>query len=107
VLKHGSLRDPISLLSSLALSFFYFCLSSILICKNFRDPFQAFFALYFSLVVQFSKIICQRAIGVPTFLLYHIGSALSIPFSKLFSSFFKSFSPSARPIPYPPSPLPR
>ena len=50
VLKHGSCRDPI-LLSSLALSFFYFCLSSILICKNFRDPFQAFLSLCTSLLL--------------------------------------------------------
>ena len=49
------------------------------------------FALYFSLVVQFSKIISVSRSRVPTFLLYHISSALSIPFLKSFLGFFKKF----------------
>ena len=50
------------------------------------------FALYFSLVVQFSKIISVSRSRVPTFLLYHISSALSIPFLKSFRDFLRFFA---------------
>ena len=88
VLKHRLLCDPI-LLSSLALSFFYFCLSSILICKNFRDPFQAFLALYFSLVVQFSRIICHRFCGDLSII--PLSFRFVNTFCKSFFNFFQSF----------------
>ena len=79
-------RDLIFLLSSLALSFFYFLLSSILICKNFRDPFQAFLALYFSLVVQFSMISFCLAFARPC---YYTTSPRLCQY--LFQNFFKKF----------------
>ena len=95
VLKHRLLCDPIFLLSSLALSFFYFCLSSILICKNFRDPFQAsYIALYFSLVVQFSRIISlpflRQLDYYTTF--FPVCQYLFQKFFDFFQSFFRSGS---------------
>ena len=90
VSKHGFCRDLIFLLSSLALSFFYFLLSSILILEFPRSVSSFFLALYFSLVVQFSRIISAPAFAAAR-LLYHFLFPLSIPFAKVFSTFLKFF----------------
>ena len=86
VLKHP--EGWFNLLSSLALSFFYFCLSSILICKNFRDPFQAVRFVLLSCCSIFKDHSSTR-FRASTFLLYHFVPRLSSLFSKLFSTFFK------------------
>ena len=101
VSKHGFCRDLIFLLSSLALSFFYFLLSSILICKNFRDPFQAFIALYFSLVVQFSKIILGQLAFARRPSYYTTSFSACQYLFKTFSSFLKFFDPSSSNVVFP------
>ena len=92
----GLPHDPI-LLPSLALSFFYFCLSSILL-KNFRVPLHISMLCTSLLLFNFQR---SSRLEVPfspqprfraTLLLYHFRSGLSTPFSKLFSKSFKSFS---------------
>ena len=91
VLKHSSHCDPISLLSSLALSFFYFCLSSILILRISEIRFKLF-ALYFSLVVQFSRIIRPRSRG-DSAIIPHPFPFVNTFFKTflLFSRFFRGF----------------
>ncbi len=87
-----SLAGWSNLLSSLALSFFYFCLSSILIQRIVRDPFRTYlYALYFSLVVQFSKISAASArdlviISLPALLVNTFLKSFFNFFQKVFSS---------------------
>ena len=103
VLKHESPRDPISLLSSLALSFFYFCLSSILICKNFRDPFQAFSLCTSLLLFNFQRSFA----GAPFARRPSYYTTSTSPCQYLFQNFFRffeSFFVSARPIRFSRSP---
>ena len=92
VLKHQGLPRWSNLLSSLALSFFYFCLSSILILRISEIRFKLLFALYFSLVVQFSRIISPPLLRqleyYTTFL--RLCQYLSQKFFHLFSGFFKA-----------------
>ena len=71
-------------------SLFYFLLSSILF-QNFRVPLRTYYMLVLSsLLFNF-----QWPFPLPRFgrawLLYHFNSPLSIPFSKVFSTFFKAF----------------
>ena len=94
VLKLRYLWDPIFLLSSLALSFFYFCwvvFSSVRIFE-IRFAHTFFSALYFSLVVQFSKIIFASRLATA-----FCGDLVIIPLSLrfvkyFFKTFFKFFS---------------
>ena len=74
----------------LLLASFTFCLSSILIQRIVEIRIRTYlYALYFSLVVQFSRIIASlRFQRRATLLLYHFYSRLSIPFLKLFSKSF-------------------
>ena len=59
-------------------------------CTNFALYFLNVFT--FALAVQFSMINLSRTpFGVTAYILYHILSRLSIPFSKVFSLFFKVF----------------
>ena len=90
VLKHRSLCDPISLLSSLALSFFYFLLSSILICKNFRDPFQAFRFVLLSCCSIFKDHFGQPLSRADLSIIPHLIRFVNT-FFKSFSGFFKVF----------------
>jgi len=79
-----------SLLSSSALSFFYFCLSSILVLEFPRSVSSC--SLCTSLLLfnfQRSSLPFGSAHALAsTFLLYHFLPRLSIPFSKLFSKSF-------------------
>ena len=93
VLKHNLSAVVQSLLSSSALSFFYFCLSSILFVRISEIRFKLF-ALYFSLVVQFSRIICRRS--CVDLSIIPLSFSLVNTFSKSFSTFFKVFSSSRK-----------
>ena len=85
------IRDPIFLLSSFALSIFYFCLSSILV-RIVRDPFAHTFICFVLLsCCSIFKDHLASAIAA-TFKVYHIPHRLSIPFLKLFSSFSSFFA---------------
>ena len=86
-----SLVDLI-LLSSLALSFFYFCFWVVF---SFKELFEIRFAHTYMLCTSLLLFNFQRSVRLSaqprfraTLLLYHFQSDLSIPFSKLFSSFF-------------------
>ena len=99
VLKHNLSAVIQSLLSSSALSFFYFCLSSILFVRISEIRFKLF-ALYFSLVVQFSRIICRRSCVdlsiIP--LSFSLVNTFSESFFNFFQGFFKLLK-AARPRP--------
>ena len=80
--------------SSLALSFFYFCLSSILIQRIFEIRSHILYMLCTSLLLfNFQRSfrlapLSRRA----TLLLYHFPSSLSIPFLNFFKKFFQGSS---------------
>ena len=80
------------MLSSLALSFFYFCLSSILICKNFRDPFQALYSFVLlsccSIFKDHSPPLLRQLDYYTTF--FPACQYLLQKFFQLFSKFFQS-----------------
>ena len=90
VLKHP--EGWSNLLSSLALSFFYFCLSSILICKNFRDPFQALYSFVLlsccSIFKDHSPPLLRQLDYYTTF--FPACQYLLQKFFQLFQSFFQS-----------------
>ena len=77
----------------LLLASFTFCLSSILIQRIVRDPFRTYFICFvlLSCCSIFKDHFPAPAIAA-TLLLYHFLPRLSIPFSKVFSPFFKVFS---------------
>ena len=81
--------DPI-LLSSLALSFFYFCLSSILILRISEIRFKLFSLCTSLLLFNFQRSFRPRnAFRAATFLFYHFCPALSSTFLKFFKVFSK------------------
>ena len=96
VSKRRSLCDLIFLLSSLALSFFYFLLSSILICKNFPRSVSSFslctslllFNFQWSVFVSLSRdlvIIPHRSAFVNTFFETFLKSFLRLAFAQLWA----------------------
>ena len=91
VSKHGFCRDLISLLSSLALSFFYFCWVVFSSVRIFRDPFQAVRFVLLSCCSIFNDQFWPRFRA--TLLLYHFLPRLSTPFLKLFKKFFPGLVP--------------
>ena len=86
VSKHRSLCDLIFLLSSLALSFFYFLLSSILICKNFPRSVSSFSLCTSLLLFNFQWSVFCPAFARPCY--YTTSSPVCQP---LFWNFSKSF----------------
>ena len=78
-------RDLISLLSSLALSFFYFCWVVFSSVRIFRDPFQAVRFVLLSCCSIFNDQFCP-AFARPCY--YTTSSCVCQP---LFSTFFKKF----------------
>ena len=78
-------RDLISLLSSLALSFFYFCWVVFSSVRIFRDPFQAVRFVLLSCCSIFNDQFCL-AFARPCY--YTTSSCVCQP---LFSTFFKKF----------------
>ena len=92
VSKHGYCRDPI-LLSSLALSFFYFCWVVFSSVRIFRDPFQAVRFVLLSCCSIFNDQFCL-AFARPCY--YTTFTWLC---QALFKNFFKFFSGSSCQLP--------
>ena len=92
-LYQNILKGWFNLLPSLALSFFYFCLSSILILRISEIRFKL------SRFVLLSCCSIFKDHFAPAFaaarILYHFSSPLSIPFAKVFHLFFRFFQGSS------------